>query len=312
MRQSPLRTRITTGAFSLPIVAAITLLLWFLEGFGRLEVWGGIALTALTAYGLVEVSNRNALLRVRSRMVTCSFLTFMSACSFLHDAGVQLVPAFCWVAMCFCLFGSYGRSRCEGLVFYAFLSLSVGSLFSPLLLLCAPLLCFSMIQQLRVLTWRTFVTSVLGLLLPYWFIVGYAVWTQRTHEVFSHLSSHFAWVSPDYGVLHTNQVASAVVVVVLSIAAIVHYIYTAYNDKIRIRMFYYLLIIQQLVLSIALLLRPQDFDALFVVLLVNSSPLVAHHLTLARGRWADVWMWFSLSLLLLLTMLNNFDLWRVL
>lgn len=312
MPQNSLRTRITTGAFTLPTIAVGTLLLWVAVGIANIAIWESLFVTAITAYALVELSNRNTLLRVRSRMVSCSFLAFMLASDFLHDATIDLLPMFCWVIMLFCLFASYGKARAEGYTFYAFLSLSIASLCSPFLLTSAPLLFFSMIQQLRTLNWRTLFAGFLGLLLPYWFILGYGVWTRRVDEVFAQLVARFEWSTLDFGLLQTEQIGTWAVASCLFLAAVVHYLYTAYSDKIRIRMYYYLLIIQEVVLMIATLLHPQDFEIFFSVLVVNSAPLMAHHLTLSRGRWANIWMWTCITLLLGLTVFNYFDVWKVL
>ena len=53
----------------------------------------------------------------------------------------------------------------------------------------------------------------------------------------------------------------------------------------------------------------QMYDNLVPLLLTNSAPLLAHHLTLARGRGSEVWFYVCATALLALAILNYTNLW---
>ena len=60
----------------------------------------------------------------------------------------------------------------------------------------------------------------------------------------------------------------------------------------------------------ALALQPQQFDPLFRLLIFNSSALIAHYYTLARGRFIDFWFVLTLVLLVALGVFNNILAWN--
>ena len=102
-----LRSRIVTGTFTLPAVAAFVALLWLVHGVLDGKFWAGLGATAVITYLLVELNNRNALLRIRSRMMGCTFLVLYSALPFLHDWDVGYIVAGSLLMSYFTLFASY-------------------------------------------------------------------------------------------------------------------------------------------------------------------------------------------------------------
>ena len=90
---------------------------------------------------------------------------------------------------------------------------------------------------------------------------------------------------------------SAVVLLLFSIPAFIHFFHTAYNDKIRIRMLFYCITTQQVLLTAALVGLPQYYHDIMPIYVVNTALLMAHYYALARARWFPAW--FNLSALLL-------------
>lgn len=311
MRENHRRARIVTGTFTLPVVAALTAILWVLPDAGNVALWAGLAVTAVTTYLLMECSNRNALLRVRSRMISVTYLMLMMTCPFLHQWDWDMLPMFCWLASYAAFFKSYQNMRPEGCTFYGFLFVGLASMVWMPLLLAAPLFYASLLLHMRSLTWKSLCSGILGLLLPYWFVTGYAVWTGSIQEVSAMWQAQFAFLPADYSQLTGQQVSAFVVLAVLGLPATIHYLRTAYNDKIRTRMFFYMIIMQELAMVLACALQPQHAGVLLPLLIVNSAPLIAHHLSLSRGRWANTWFFFSLMLVVCLLVFNHLDLWRI-
>ena len=66
-----LRYRIITSSVTSIVALAVAIILWLASGnTASLNSWGGLAVTITVAYILLEMNTRNALLRVRSKMVS--------------------------------------------------------------------------------------------------------------------------------------------------------------------------------------------------------------------------------------------------
>lgn len=287
-------------------MVALVAVLWLLPGVRDRELWLGLFATGITAYLMVEWNNRHALLRIRSRLTSSTFLILSAACPFLHRWTPDMLLPMCLAGAYFLLFSSYQKVRGEGEIFHAFLCIGLGSLLFPPIVVVVPFLYFSMIVQMRSFSLRTFLAGCLGLLLPYWGYVGWAVWHNRLDEVLNVVEGYVRVSCPDYSVIGLHEWVSLSFVGALLLFSIIHYLRTAYNDKIRTRMFFYVLIIQVLLLVSMLLLFPQWNTVLLRMLLVPASPLIGHYLALARGRFMNAWFIFLLTLSGMLTAFNYF------
>lgn len=298
MRERNFRTRITQGVYTLPAAIVIGCLLWLTTGYDNVAVWEGFGIVALVAYLLAELNTRSTLLRVRSRMVSTSFLSLTAVAPFLYTWSVGMIPMLCLVAAYFPLFASYGQIRSAGFVFHASLCVGLGSLVYPPMLLLAPVFLISVAVPLRALSGGTFLALLFGLLLPYWLLLGVGIWFDDVQAVFAPYIEAFQFQKPDYSVLSLPQIVTMAYVTLLAFVAMLYFARAAYNDKIRTRMFFYVFILFEIVIMGALAMQPQKYDVLLRLYIVNSTPLIAHHLTLGRGRWANIWFVFCLLLLI--------------
>ena len=294
------RNTVVSGSFTLPVMFLLTAVCWMLPDVSSLERWGGLALTAVTAYLLMEMNTRFSLLRVRSRLVSTSFLFLMLIHPSLQTLDVQMLQPLCLVLGYFMLFSTYQQYRSEGYVFHAFLFLGIGSLFFPFILFLIPVYWIGMLFFLRSFTFRSLVAGLLGLLMPYWFYVAYAVWENRLDSLPAALLSHFSFRLPDFELLTTGEMVSGAVLTFFSLCALVHLFHTAYNDKIKTRMLFYTVVTAQILLCIALWLIPSEFITIFRLFIVNSAILMAHYYATGNGRFFDAW--FNVSLLLLVAL----------
>lgn len=292
-----LRNNIVSGTLTLPIMALVTLALWILPDPADWQLWAGLAVTGLSAYLIMELNNRNALLRIRSRLMSTTFLYLMLVCPALHrwDSGALAVP--CLVLSYFMLFASYQKARGEGYVFHAFLFLSLASIKFPPMLVLAIASYFCMIFQLRNFTWRTFLAGLLGAMVPYWFYAAIAIWENQLDTAFLYLEPWLSLPQPDYSQLSLPQWITAGTMAFLAIMALVHFFHTAYNDKIRTRMLIYVITTMEFIIMAGLLLVPKYFDEQMRLFIANSSTLIAHHYALGKGRFFNAWFYLILMLL---------------
>lgn len=299
-----LRSSVVTGSFTLPIMMVITLVLWLAPDISEWQLWAGLGMTGLTAYLLMELNNRNALLRIRSRLMSTTYLAMMLACPALHEWSINMIPVLCYVVSYFLLFGSYQRTRAEGHVFHVFLFAGIASLFFPPFLVLILGYCLSMIFQLRNFTPRTFMAGLLGLIVPYWFVAASAIWQNKLDSAFLYLLDWFTPSLPDYSQITLPQLITVGMILFWAVVSVMHFFHTAYNDKIRTRMLFYVLATQEFILLAGMLLLPSHFDEQLRLIIVNSSAFISHYYALARGRFFNIWFNVSLCLLVLLTIFN--------
>lgn len=304
MYKHSFRNRIVSSSFSLPVMACITLLLWVLPDPGNWQQWAGLGMTGLITVLLTELSNRDSLLRVRSRMVSTAYLMLMTICPALHAWNLQMVTAFCFVVSYFVLFSSYQKIRGEGYIFHVFFFAGIGSLIYPPVLLTALGYYISMLFQFRNFTWRTFTAGIFGLIVPYSFYTVYALWQDNITTAFLYLKEWNIPVQPDFSVVSTQQWITAGTICFFALLAFIHFFHTAYNDKIRIRMLYYAMATQEVILAAGLVIFPHHFNEQFTLFLLNSSLFIAHYYALGKGRFFNGWFNISLFVLTALGLYN--------
>jgi hypothetical protein len=168
-----------------------------------------------------------------------------------------------------------------------------------------PFLWLLMAFNLLSLSWRTWIASLLGLMLPYWFLCPYCIYT----ESFTLQANHFAALTDvelltGYEQLTVSQVLVYVLIVVLSTIGSLHFWRYSYEDKIRIRQLYsYFMTLNTLSLTM-LALSPQHYDILIRIAIVNTSPIIAHFLTITHSRITNIAFFVITGIVVLITAFN--------
>ena len=133
-------------------------------------------------------------------------------------------------------------------------------------------------------------------------------WFQHYKSIY--IKGKWQWQPSGLGGVPAWAVGSCCIIGLLSFVSSLHYLRTAFNDKIRTRMFFYAILMVHAVLLLLLILRPADYAILLPMLAMNSAPLVGHHLTLARRRGSELWFYTCLLFLVVLLVANYFELWN--
>lgn len=315
MRRERFQNKVATSKFTLPAAAFLCTLLWCAEGIytpGRILGW---AVCGLTAYFWVETNNAHSLVRIRSRLTPAIYL-WMTGCIFsLHPLQEGSIASCLMLASYYLLFKSYQRAEAVGPIFHSFLCLGIGSLFFPQLLFFAPFYLWYAVAYLRSLTWRTFWAAMAGLILPYWLAAGYFLYTGD----FGRIAGHFRELILFQPIHHENyrnldplQAGTAGIVAAFTLIAALHCIRTSFNDKIRTRMFLYLILTQELLVALFMALQPVHFQVLLGLLVMNSAPVLSHYFALASGRFARAVFVLFLSMFATLSFLSLWTPWPTL
>jgi len=311
MAKKRLQNTIAESRYALPCTALYALLVWasalyLKQQAGLLPV----ALMGVSTYLMVELNNQNALMRIYSRMVSCSFLVLGTAGIYLlHDyvAGmVQLCTIVCYLA----LFRAYQDKQASGAVFTAFLAIGVAAVFFIQILFFVPILWLLLATRIMGLSIRTFSASLLGILTPFWFAEGCYIAVGKPMIPILHIENIARFASPCTLVPgdHTYEMALFALLVLCTLTGTVHFLRTTYKDKIRTRMLYETLITLSACCLVFIIVQPQHARYLLPMLMVSCAPLIAHYITFTR-----TWLTNILFMLLVLgaLLLTLFALWML-
>lgn len=302
-----LQNRIAENGLTLPVAATAGLAAWLLAGhLGGGQLWPQLVCFAATVYLLIELSNANALLRVRSRMVSSTFIVLWCCCGLFHSLAGAVV-GLCFVASLLPLFQTYQGMQTVGRSYLSFACLGVASMASVHMLLTVPLLWVLMATQLQSLNGRSWAASLLGLLTPYWLVLPWLLYTEQTELFCSHFSAlwtslHSPFLSGDMHCppLSGLRLPAFVFVLLLATIGIAHFRHFNFEEKIRTRLLYGFF---TAIAAAALLLvgvMPLLFDVLMPVALACASPLVAHVLTFGNSKLSSIFFFSTLVLAVVL------------
>ena len=305
---------IAEGGLTLPAAALFGIVVWLLAGLVQQQLWPQLACFIATVYVLVELTNQNALLRVRSRMVSSTFIVLSCAASFLLPQMTGGIVQFCFVVAFLLLFQTYQTSHSIGRTFYAFTAIGLASIAFVHVLWYVPVLWILMATQLQSLNWRTWLTSLLGLALPYWFALLWFLlpfnlsdeWTTDLTPLADHFSqlANIAIQSPLTSHLFLGGLLVFILTIILAAIGMAHFWQYSFEDKIRIRLLYGFFTAMTAVTVLFILVQPQHFDVLMRLLTLCASPLIAHVLTFTSSRLSNILFFVALALAVAITVFN--------
>ena len=320
---------------TLPTACVVATLLWWLPQGGYstayLMCW---LICALTTYLLLEMTAQNAMLRVRSRMISSLFLFVMAVCGFLHPLQTGVVTMFCLALSLFCLLRTCEAHHPEVSTMHAYFAIALGSLLWPPFLLLIPVLLWSQGVYLRSLSRRSLGAALIGLLLPYIFWATGAFALGRMDSFVDHAAAiiapftepwYWQWAFdkahsveeglPFFDTLsvvcvaiydhisvqcqsHPAETAALAFVLLLGLTGFIHYASSSYDDKIRVRMCHYTLMALQVAIILWLVMQPHLFRQLFPLLVVTTVPAAAHFIALTHSWLSNAWVIVLLLLLI--------------
>ena len=311
------QNRVAESRFTLSAVMAYAIAVWLFSGrliptlptsLAELQhgAWVQFFCFLASVFLISELNNSNALIRIYSRTVSCSFIVLMCAGNFLFSSVSGAIAQMCIIAAYLALFRTYQDRASVGWTYYAFLCFGLASCTFPQFVFFVPLLWFLMFFQLSSLSWRTFFASILGVLTPYWFALPLLLYWGNTEALSAHIANLVDLQKPlDHAAALTiNELAFFVFITALGITGTVHYQRKKSGDNIRIRLFYDCFILMWVAAAIFLLMQPQHYDVLIRLIIINVSPLIAHFLTLTNTRITNIAFYVICAVALLLTLYN--------
>lgn len=299
------QNRVAESRIALPVTGVYAFAVCALGGLFTEQLWVQFVLLAVSSFLMMELNNVNALIRIYSRMVSCSFLVLAVMSQYLVvDVRCGIVQA-CFIAFYLFLFSAYQDNRAMGRVFYAFLMLGIASTMFVQILFFVPLVWVLLCTNLMVRSFRAFVSSLFGLLVPYWFMVAYYLYIDDVDS----LLDHFLQIAQFGPVLRwmdmpVSHILTAAYVAILAVVGMIHFRLNNYKDKIRTRMLFEIFSVLALAAIVFMILQPQHIDYLLALLIVSTSPMIGHYIALTNTFITNISFYVMLVVALIITCVN--------
>lgn len=317
------QNKVSESAVTLPFVAVTGIIVTIVAGMSAgCNYWLCAASLAISTILMMEMNNRNMLLRVRSRMVSCSYvvLTLMTATVSvdMNSALLQL----CFSTLIFLLTISCQQKDSVGRAFYAILLISTASFIWSKVLFLIPVVILLMIRPLYCLSFRAVSAMVMAVLLPYIIDAVRVLYADNFVFVDKHYINELNGVMQvldpsgflDYSQVSPVHIATVVFLIIIAMFGTLHFMKNSFMDKIRVRMIYWTLVIVTLFLSAAIILFPVYYSYLAPMLCVPVAAISAHFFTHTSSRFTNWVFIIFLVLVILLTIANHLivlDLWPI-
>lgn len=301
-----LQTKISESDVTLPATVVYAALLWIAAGLITSSLYLQFALFALNTALMMELNNRNALLRIRSRMVSVSFIIISCMTNFVFADITACVTGLGVAAMLMLLFMQYQDNMARGMTFYTFVTIGMMSLLWIQILFFVPIVWLLMLFYIQNMSRFTFAASLLGLIAPYWFAGAYFLFINDFETPVVHIMhiTEFVQIPAAYSNISLNQIVTLVMIVALAFIGGTHYVLYSYNDKIHNRMLYTCFMWLDVAALAFIVLQPQHYNQLIAMMTVFTSPLLAHFVALTKTRWTNITTMVIAALVLMITIFN--------
>lgn len=284
-----LQNRVAQSRWALPVTTVYALVVCLAGGLVTDGLWLQLALLLVSTMMMVELNNHYSLIRIFSRMVSCPFIVLTAVAPFLFGSLDVCLVQLSVIAFLLLVLRAYQAPSATGWVFYAFCALGVGSAVFPQLLLFVPLLWIAMAFYVQCFNARTLVASLLGLLVPYWFVAAWLLYVGDISCLGAHLLSVFRFDFPfDFSAVDFPRLLMLAFVLVLALIGSVHFVMFSYQDRIRIRMHYDMFMVLDAACFVFAIAQPRHLDMLLAMAIVFTSPLVGHFLALSHSRASNI------------------------
>ena len=301
-----LQNRVAESRFAFPATVLYAAVIWLANGVVGERLYVQLAIFAISSLMMMTLNNRNSLIRIYSRMVSCSFIAMTCAATFLFSSLNAIAVQALFILFYLTLLRSYQNKRAQGAVFYAFFFLGIASMFFVQILFYVPFLWILMASNMMAMSHKMFWASIIGIIAPYWFIGGYYLYTGNADELLTHFTQLADFQSIfNYADIDLHKAITFGIMCVFSIIGITHFMRNSYLDKIRTRMIFEMFITVDILTIIFIILQPQHINTLLTIMIVNTSCLFAHYIALTRTRVTNIVCILAFCLTIGLTIFNS-------
>ena len=264
---------------------------------------GSLGIVALIGYLMIEANTAFNLIRTRTSLPVCLYWMLATALFFVHGFRWENCIPLAFMVAVMQLFHSYESSKPAVPIYNTFLILGTCSLFFAPVVCYLPLFFIGMIP-FRAFSLKSFGACVLGLLTPYWFLLGYALWEGQMQLFTAPLEAMVTFAPISYGHLSADEIVSWAFVSLFLLINGIHYFQTAYSDKTRTRIYHSFLVYAGGWTTLLALLLPQHLTVWLPVQCICAAFLGGRLFTLTRNRFSGIFFIVTFVMLIALTVCN--------
>lgn len=322
MLRTNIRHTIVNGKYTLPVVVIIYLLSFFLfrnnvsavydggmlwhilrDSFPALLTsrWVTLALHALAVYTVLELDAVFALIRVRTTFQISTLMLLLASFPTLFNVGPASIAALFVFASFFPLFFSYQKHDAPVQMFYSGLLFSLATMFVPKILWFMPLY-FIFIVSIGSGSLRNMIAYIWGISIFYMIVAGLCYYFGAMPLFVTMVRDIFSVESISYESLGIDALINISVLSFLILTSVVHFAYTSFKDKIRTRIFLYIISWISLIVMFLILILPSEANELLTLSFAFISILASHTFCLVDSRSGSVF--FGIFMLLLICVLG--------
>lgn len=285
------QNRVAESRLTFPVTALLGVGLWLLCGLIQHQWWIQFVCYALSTCLMMEFNRSNALIRIYSRSVSAAFIILTGVTCYLFPSLEASISMLCLTASMLTLYKTFQDKESVGWIFYTFLIIGLITLLKVHAFWLVPFYWLVMATCISSLGWRTFFGSLMGLALPYFYLA--AVVLYRFKGDFRPFTDHFLPLLDfqfpyDYTRIPLPHILTYAFLLALTLTGIIHFLHTSYNDKIRVRLFFYSFMLFDLVMFFFIALQPQHFELFVQMAIIMTSPLIAHFIALTYTRITNI------------------------
>jgi hypothetical protein len=283
------QNRVAESSLALPVSAIISILIWFAAGVVSKKLWIPLLLTAFCTYLMAEMNNRNTLLRIRSRMMSCVFLWLATMQATIatnwQTSTIQTLMALCTYLLLFC----YKDKKEVPSIFCMALMISAGSIIWTPFLYFLPIVILLLCTPLYAISLKAVSAIVMGIVLPYWTLIPYFVYKENTDWIKNHFKPLYdGSVLFDYSTITVGHLVCYAILVILMLIGWIHFVRTAYKDKLKTRTLYDVIITLAIFFTVIVPIVPPYADYTLAMLAIAVSPLAAHYFSLTSTKLTNI------------------------
>lgn len=293
-----------TSRLALPVMSLYSFVLSMAVLGTDHNLWPSILMFVVSVYLMVELNNRNALMRQYSRMVSCSYIAIMMLFPMLLFGWQVMAVQLCFIATLSLLFATYQKRSALGHKYWAYLFVGIAAMIWPPMLYLVPVLWISEAAFLMSFSMKSFFASILGLLTPLWILLPYIIYAglyeevlnlclrlAPGHELIEAFSLPENLLADDIFSHAIPLLSSLSLLFVVLVTGIVHCLRNIYLDKIQVRMLYNSFLLIVIVAFVGMLAAGilnfsdrESWHYLLAIVIVCVSPLLAHYITFTNTR----------------------------
>ena len=198
---------------------------------------------------------------------------------------IQALTGLCIYLLLFC----YKDKKEVPSIFCIALIISIGSIIWTPFLYFLPIVIFLLCVPLYAISFKAVSAIIMGIILPYWSLIPYFVYKGNTDWIKLHLAPlHDASVLFDYSSTTVGHLVCYAILIILMLIGWIHFVRTAYKDKIKTRNLYDVIISLSIFFALIVPIVPAYADYTLPMLAVAVSPLAAHFFSLTSTKLTNI------------------------